>query len=171
MSWLKAINPGAPINGEAEAKKAARASAVSIFIGVIVGIVGAAYTWMNMDALTATATATAGGDAATAAAAEMGVQMGLYLGAALVVIQLVFALVQWRDPKKFIAILFIVLIVLGLLMTLLTPMMADMVPNAPVTPMWQIALSAGIMVIQLVMHIAGLRGIKALDEIQMADAR
>ena len=36
MSWLKAMNPGAPINGEAEAKKAARSSAVSIFIGVIV---------------------------------------------------------------------------------------------------------------------------------------
>ena len=169
MSWLKAMNPGAPINGEAEAKKAARSSAVSIFIGVIVGIIGAAYTWMNMETLTATAAA--GADATTAAAAEMGVQMGVYMSVAFVVIQLVFGLVQWRDPKKFIAILFIVLIVLGLLMTLATPMMADMVPNAPATPMWQVALSAGVMVIQLVLHVAGLRGIKKLDEIQMADAR
>lgn len=170
MSWLKAMNPGAPINGEAEAKQAARSSAVSIFIGVIVGIVGAVYTYMNADALTAAAAA-ASTDPAVAATAEMTVQMGIWTGVAMVVIQLIFGLVQWRDPKKFIAILFIVLIILGLLMTVATPLMADMVPNAPATPMWQIALSAGIMVIQIVLHVAGLRGIKKLDEIQMASAR
>ena len=167
MSWLKAINPGAPINGEAEAKQAARASALAIFIGVIVGAFSVGWTYMNMDQIVAAAEAAGG-----AAMAGSIVQTTLWTTVALAVIQLVFGIVQWRDPKKFIAILFIVLIILGLLMTLAAPMMASMAPaGTPPTPMWQIALSGGIMVIQVVLHVAGLRGIKKLDAIQMDSAR
>lgn len=170
MSWLKAMNPGAPIHGEAEARQAARASAISIFIGVAVGVVSAIWSFMNADALTATATA--GADAATAAAMQTGVQAGLWMGVALTVVQLVFGIVQWRDPKKFIAILFLVLIALGFLSVLATPMLASMAPaGTPETPMWQIALSAVIMIVQAVLHVAGLRGIKKLDAIQMDAAR
>lgn len=172
MSWLKAMNPSAPINGEGEARKAARSSAVSIFIGVIAGIVGSVYSFMNADAITAAAAAGAEMDAATAAAMQASVQMGLWLGVGLTVVQLVFGLIQWRDPKKFIAILFLVLIALGLVMLLATPMLASMAPaGTPETPMWQTALGAAVMVVQAVLHIAGLRGINKLDDIQMAAAR
>ena len=169
MTWLQAMNPNAPINSEADALKAGRASAISIFIGVIVGLVSAAWSFMKADDLAAQAAQ--GADPATAEVMAASVQAGLWMGVGLVVIQLILAVVQWRDPKKFIAILFIILIILGLLSTLATPMLAQSMPNMPATPLWQVALSVVIMVIQLVLHIAGLRGIKRLDEMQMAASR
>jgi hypothetical protein len=169
QAWLKAANPNAQINSEAEAQRAARASAISIFIGVITGAIGAVWSFMHADELTASVAATA--DASQAEAMQAGAQAGLWLGVGLVVVQLIFAVVQWRDPKKFIAILFMVLIVLGLLSLLAAPMMASLAPGAPVTPMWQMVLSGVIMIVQLVLHAAGLRGIGKLDQIQMAAAR
>ncbi|MGA0546694.1 hypothetical protein ACO2Q1_15585 [Brevundimonas sp. VNH65] len=158
-AWLNAMNPTAPITSEAEAQKAARSSAVSIFIGVVAGIVGIIWSFMIADEL--------------AAAAAAGAQAGIWLGVGLTVVQLVFALIQWRDPKKFIAWLFLALIALGFVGTLATPLMADAVAAAgvPPTPMWQIVLSLVTLVIQAVLHVAGLRGMKRLDDIQMSAAR
>lgn len=167
--WLKAANPGAPINTEAEALRAARASAISIFIGVVTGAIGAVWSLINMDSLTAAVKSSASGT--DAAALQAGVQSGIWIGVALVVVQLVFGIIQWRAPKKFIAILFMVLIVLGLLLLLAAPMMASVTPGAPATPMWQTVLSGVIMIVQLVLHAAGLRGIGKLDQIQTAAAR
>ena len=170
MSWLKAMNPTAPINGEAEALRAARASAFSIFIGVAVGVVSTAWSFVNAGDTLAAASENV--DAATTAIAAASIQVIFGLGIALVVVQLGFAIVQWRDPKKFIAILFLVMIALGLLLVLAAPMAASMAPTgAPPTPMWQIALSAVIMLIQAALHITGLRGINKLDALQMEAAR
>lgn len=167
--WLKAFNPTAPINGEAEAQRAARASAVSIFIGVIVGVIGVIWTVTNPEAFQLAATQ-GGGDAATQAmAAEMAGQMALWMGAILAVIQLIFGVVQWRDPKAFIAILFLLLLALGVVTTLAAPMMAGV--SGVVTPIWQVVLSLAVMAVQVVLHVAGLRGIKQLDRIQMDAAR
>jgi hypothetical protein len=170
-SWIKAMNPSGTIANEAEATQAARSSAVSIIIGVIVGVISLAWTLMNPDAMQAAAAQAGAGSAEAASAAAVGVQMGLWLAGAFIVIQLIFAIVQWRDPKKFIAILFMVLIVLGILSTAATPMMSGMMPNAPVVPMWQVALSIVVMIVQLVLHAAGLRGIKKLEAIQFESAR
>lgn len=172
-AWLNAMNPAAPIGNEAEAQRAARSSAVSIFIGVAVAAVSSAWSFMNMDKITAAASAAAAQSGAAEGAVQAGAQVGLWLGVGLGVIQLIFALVQWRDPKKFIAILFLVLIALGIVSTLAAPLMAGMAATtgAPVTPMWQIVLSFVILVVQAVLHVAGLRGIKRLDEMQMAAAR
>lgn len=168
---IKAMNPGAPITNEAEATAAARSSAIAIFIGVVVGIVGVVWTIMNPEIMQQ-AVAQAGADSPeAAAAAEMGAAAGVWLGGGLVLIQLVFAVLQWRDPKKWIAILFIVLIALGILQTAAAPLMAGMVPNAPVVPMWQIGLSLVIMAMQVVLHVAGLRGINRLEAMQMDAAR
>jgi hypothetical protein len=93
------------------------------------------------------------------------------MGGIVVLIQLAFAVVQWRDPKKWIAILFLVLIALGILQAAAAPMMAGMMPDAPVVPMWQIVLSLVVMVIQVVLHVAGLRGMNRLESIQMDAAR
>ena len=86
------------------------------------------------------------------------------------VIQLIFGFVQWKNPKKFIAILFIVLIVLGLLSSLAAPLMAGM-PGAVAVPLWQTVLSVVILIVQLVLHFAGLRGMNKLDALQMNAAR
>lgn len=169
-NWLKAMNPTAPIATEAEAEAAARASAISIFIGVVVGLISVAWTLTHMDAIDA-AVAEVGADAATTAAAQAGAQASVWMGGVVVLIQLVFAVVQWRDPKKFIAVLFIVLLALGVVMTAAAPLLSGMAPGMPATPLWQVVLMLAIYAVQLVLHFAGLRGISRLDAMQMAAAR
>lgn len=78
-------------------------------------------------------------------------------------------MVQWRDPKTFIAVLFLLLLALGVVSTLAAPMMAGM--SGVVTPIWQTVLSLAVMAVQVVLHVAGLRGIKQLDRMQMEAAR
>lgn len=168
-SWLKAMNPTSPITTEAEAERAAKASAISIAIGVIVGLVGIAWTLANPQAV-ADAVAQAGG-AGDPAQLEMAGQVAMYTAGFMVLAQVIFGAFQWRRPGKFIAILFIVLIAFGLVSNLAAPLMAASMPNMPATPIWQIALSVVIMIIQMILHFAGLRGIKQLDRIQMEQAR
>ncbi len=169
--WIKAINPTGPITTETDASAAARGSALSIVIGVVVGIIGLVWTVLNPADVEA-AVALAGAESPEAAsAAAMGAQAGIWLGGAMVVIQAIFAFLQWRDPKRWIAILFLVLLAFGIVSTLAAPALADMAPGTPVPPMWQIALSLVIMALQVVMHVAGLRGIGRLDQMQMDAAR
>ncbi len=171
MSWLNAMNPSTPITTEAEAARAARASAISIIIGVVVGLASLAWTLANPGAMQdAVATASQGG-AGDPATTQAALQAGLWMAGGLVLIQAIFAVVQWRSPGKFIAILFMVLIAFGLVSSLATPLLAGSVPNMPNTPIWQIALSVVIMIVQMILHVTGLKGIKALDRIQMEQAR
>lgn len=170
-NWIKAINPTGPIITEADAAAAARGSALSIVIGVVVGIISLIWTVLNPQDVEA-ALAAAGADSPeVASAAAMTAQATIWLGGAMVVIQAIFAFLQWRDPKKWIAILFLALLALGIVSTLAAPAMAGMSPGTVVPPMWQLALSLAIMALQVVMHVAGLRGIGRLDDIQMDAAR
>lgn len=169
--WIKAANPTAPITTEPEALGAARASAIAIFIGFLTGAVGLVWQTLNpqdIDAVIAQAGAT---DPQAASVAAASVQAGIWLGVALVIIQLILGVIQWRNPNKILAILFIVLVAFGIVMTAAAPLLAGMVPNVPATPGWQIALSLVILVIQMVLLIAGLRGIGKLDAIQMSESR
>ncbi len=159
--------PTTPITTEAEAAKASKASAIAIFIGVLVGIISAVWTVMHPEIM---AEAVAHAEATTPGAgamAQSSAQMGMYLAYGLIVIQAIFGFIQWRSPAKWIAILFIILIVLGFLMTAAAPMLAGMVPNAPVTPMWQIVLSLVILVVQFLLHITGLKAIGKLEKLQL----
>lgn len=163
--------PTTPITTEAEAEKAARASAISIIIGVVVGIIGA--VWMvtqpqiAQQAIAAAEAQTPGAGAIVAAT----MQGTIWFGYAMIVVQAIFAFIQWGSPKKWIAILFLVLLALGLVSVLASPLAASMNPNAPVTPLWQIALSGVVMIVQIVLHVTGLKGIGKLDQIQMEAAR
>jgi hypothetical protein len=163
--------PTTPVTTEAEAEKAARASAISIIIGVVVGIVGA--VWMAtqpqiaQQAIAAAEAQTPGAGAIVAAT----MQGTIWLGYGMIVVQAVFAFIQWGSPKKWIAILFLALLGLGLLSVVASPFASAMNPNAPVTPIWQIALSGIIMVVQILLHVTGLKGIGKLDQIQMDAAR
>lgn len=169
-SLISGMNPTAPLRTEADAEAASKASAISIFIGVIVAGVSIAWSLANPAAIQ-DAVASAAGSEVNAEAAAMGAQVALYATGGLAVIQLIFGIVQWRNPGKWIAILFLVLLAYGILSTAATPLLAGMVPNAPVIPTWQIALSLVIMVIQVVLHVAGLRGINKLEKLQMDAAR
>lgn len=169
--WIKAINPKGPITNEAEALRAGRASALSIIIGVVVGIASVIWTVLNPQELEA-AVAMAGADSPEAASmAAAGAQAGIWLAGGLTLIQAIFAFIQWKDPKKWIAILFLVLLAYGIVSTLAAPALAGAIPNMPVIPTWQIVLSLAVMAVQVVLHVAGLRGIGRLDAMQMDSAR
>lgn len=163
--------PNSPINTESEALRAARASAIAIFIGVAVGIIGAVWMLMNPQ-IVADAVAQAEAQAPGAGAvAESSVKFGQYFGYAIILIQLVLGFIQWRSPNKIIAFIFMALIVLGFVMTAATPLFASMAPNMPATPIWQIALSLIVMVVQFVLHLTGVKGISKLNQLQMDAAR
>ena len=157
--WIKAFNPGSPITTEAES--AARASAVAMFIGALVGVVSLAWAVANPAELQAAVDAASAANPAGAASTAGG----------FAALQLILGVVQWRNPGKMLAILFMVLVIFGIVSTAATPLIASAMPNIPATPMWQIALSLVVMVVQLILLIAGLRGIGRLDRLQMESAR
>ena len=171
--------PTSPITNEAEATKAARASAIAILIGVIYGVFSIILTWTSMAAIKAAATASAAASAQpggpdAAMVAEVAVQSALWMGVGFTMIQAILAFVQWRRPNKIIAIIFLCLIAFGILSTLasVAMMSSGAIPtgSAPTTPMWQIVLGLVVMVVEAVLHITGLKGISKLDKIQMEAA-
>ena len=172
--WIKAINPMATIGTEAEALRAARASAIAIFIGVAFGLVGV-FVMMNggMEAMqSAVAAQSAGADAQVASMTGAIVQVTLYMMIAMVVIQLILGFVQWAKSNMVIPILFIVLVVYGLGSTLLGQVMAGRmdVPETAMNTAWMTALGMAVMVIELILHIAGVRGASALRKFRDAQA-
>lgn len=169
-SWITAMNPTAPIGTEPEARKAAQSSAIAIIIGVVWGIIGIAITYTSQDTIKAAAVAGAGGAAQAEAAASLAVTVALWSGVAFVVIQAVLAFVQWRNPNKIIAILFLVLIALGAASTVASVALAGQMQSAP-TPIWQVLLTFIVLAVEAVLHVAGLRGIKILDRLELEAAR
>jgi len=169
--WLKAFNPTSRISTEAEAEGAARASAVAMFIGAAVGIVSVAWTLANPGEIEAAVAAASAANPEAAAGAAAGAQIGMWTAGGFAVLQVILGLVQWRNPGKMLAILFLVLVIFGIVSTAATPLLAGAMPNVPIPPMWQIALSIGILIVQLILLIAGLRGIGRLDQLQMDSAR
>ena len=171
---VKGMNPTATISNEGEAKAAARASAIAIFLGVIWGVIG--IVWMMGPGAAVMEAALAEASASNPDAAGMaGVMAGAAIGFAgvMVVIQLVLGLVQWAKPNIVIPILFTILVVYGLGSTLLAVTMAGQMEGmgaAAATPAWQTWGGVAVMVIQLIMHIAGIRGASALRKFREAQA-
>jgi len=175
MSLISAMNPTAPITTEAEAQAAARSSAIAIIIGVIYGVVGIIVTYATMGTIKAAAAAAAAaqgtpGGPDAALVANVAVQSALWMGIGFTVIQAILAFVQWRRPNKVIAIIFLALIALGIVSTLASVAMMSsgaLPANAAATPIWQVVLGIVVMLVEAVLHFAGLRGIGKLDKIQM----
>lgn len=168
--WIKASNPTAAITTEADALAAARASAVAIFLGVAWGIVGVVQMFMGQAEMTEAATAAAAAsDPAAAGIAGAMVQGVLYFGIAMVVVQLVLGFVQWAKPNVVIPIIFAILVVGGAALAVMGMMNAQ--EGAPSAPLWQTIVGFIILAIQLIMHIAGIRGARKLDQIRMDAAQ
>ena len=172
---VKGMNPTARISTAEEARAAARASAIAIFLGVIWGIIG--LVWLMGPGAAVMEAAMAEAAATSPEAASM---TGMMTGAAvifagvLVVIQLVLGLVQWFKPNIVIPILFTVLVVYGLGSTALGMVMAgqmeELGATAAAAPAWQTWGGLAVMVIQLILHIAGIRGASALRKFRDAQA-
>lgn len=175
--WIKASNPTAPITTEAEAIGAARASALAIFLGVVWGGIGVALLMTTGSAEIEAAMAQASADAPEMAGmGAMAMQIAMWSGIAICGIQLVLGLVQWAKPNVVIPIIFAILVAFGLvtgLSGLLGLSMAgkEGLPEGTGSSSWQIWVGFVILIVQMVMHIAGIRGARALDRIRMEAAQ
>lgn len=171
MSGFQAFNPTSPITTEAQAEAAARSSAVAMFIGAVVGVASVVWNVANPQDIQAAVSAASAAEPGGAATAAAGAQVGLYMAGGLAVVQAILGFVQWRNPGKFLAWLFIVLVLFGIVSSAATPLLTASMPNIPHVPAWQIALSIAVMVVQSVLLFAGLRGIGKLDALQMEASR
>lgn len=171
--WAKAMNPTSPLNTEAEALAAARASAIAIFLGVVWGVVGIIYMMTGGQEAMEAAMAAAGGEEATAGMATSMAQFALYMAIGLVVIQAILGFVQWTRPNKVIPIIFIILVVYGLGSAALSQMMAGQMnlPEGAQGPLWLTVAGFVVMLVELVLHIAGVRGASKLDKLRMEAAQ
>lgn len=172
--WIKASNPTAPITTEAEAIGAARASAVAIFLGVAWGIVGIVYLMTAGQALIDAAVAEASAQSSEVSGMAGMMTQGLIgLSIGLIVIQLIIGLVQWFRPNIVIPIIFTILVAFGLLTGLMAVVGVGQPENAAAfaNPAWLTWGGIAVMAVELVMHIAGIRGARALDKLRMAAAQ
>ncbi|WP_298095952.1 hypothetical protein [Brevundimonas sp.] len=171
--WIKAVNPMASITTEAEAIGASRASALAIFLGVIWGAVGVYFLVSGGSAEMEAAMAAAAADAPEMAGmGEIAVQIAIWSAIGLCVIQLVLGLVQWAKPNVVIPIIFAILVAFSLLSGLFSMVMSGQEGVAEAAaPGWQLYVGLVILVIQLDLHIAGIRGARALDRIRLAAAQ
>ncbi|GAA0626496.1 hypothetical protein GCM10009422_24180 [Brevundimonas kwangchunensis] len=173
--WIKASNPATPITTEADAIAAARASAIAIFLGAVWGIVGLVYMMTaGSGALEAAAAQAAADTPEMPGMANVVTQAALWMGIGLTVVQLIIGFVQWAKPNIVIPIIFVILVAFGLVTGVFGLVMAgqpEMAAAAAQTPMWQTVIGFVILAVQLVMHIAGIRGANKLDKIRMAAAQ
>ena len=164
--WIKAMNPLSAAATEADARRAARASAIAIFIGVLYGVFGLV---VGMDAMKAGIESQAA--AQSAGSASMMFQIAIGLAGALIVVQLVLGFVQWAKPNSIIPIIFVILVAYGLISVPLGRMMADnMGVETPSIPAWQMTTGLIVMAVELILHIAGIRGANALKRFRNAQA-
>lgn len=172
--WIRASNPTAPITTEAEAIAAARASALAIFLGVAWGIVGIIYLTTAGQAIVDEAIAKASADAPEMAGmAGIMAQSILWMSVFFVGAQLVFGLVQWAKPNVVVPIIFALLVAFGLVSGI--PALLGMGPEnageSVAAPMWQTVIGVIILAIQLILHIAGIRGARKLDQLRFQAAQ
>jgi hypothetical protein len=166
------MNPTAPLNSEADARTAARASAISIFIGVVMGVI-TVLMLMNggLAEMEAAMQAQAAPDPQTAGMAGAMMQGALYFTIFLVVLQLILGFVQWARPNIVIPILFLVLIVYGLGSTALGMMMAGdaAVPQTSMNTPAMTAFTIVVLLIQALLHVVGIRGASALNRFRRGE--
>lgn len=165
---IRAMNPAAPLATEDAARAAARVSAIGMVIGAINTAVGAWYaSTPAASEAAARAVENFTGQAPNAAQLQSQAQMALYFAAALVVLQLILAAVQWRKPSGVLPILFLVLVVWGLggsILALVMPMFGGG------QPVWLTVFTLVALLIAAILHIAGIRGASALGKFREAQA-
>jgi uncharacterized membrane protein len=170
--WVRASNPTAPITNEAEATAAARASAIAIFLGVLWGIAGIVYLMTaGQPAMEAAMAQAAAESPEMAGMTGIMTQAALWMSVGFVVIQLILGLVQWARPNIVIPIIFLILVLFGLISGVMGMMMQGQedMPEATM-PAWQVWGGLVIMIVQTLLHIAGIRGARQLDKLHFEAA-
>jgi hypothetical protein len=94
------------------------------------------------------------------------------MGVFFILVQLVLGWVQWARPGVIIPIIFAILVAWGLIQIPLSMQAAaSLGVDAPQAPIWTTAFAAAVLLVQMVLHIAGIRGARALDRLRMEAAR
>lgn len=170
--WISAINPMNAAKTEADARRSARASAVAILLGVLWGIWGVYY--MMTDGREIMEAAMTQSAAATPEMADMAGLMAtaaMGMGIGVVLIQAILGLVQWFKPNIVIPIIFTILVVYGLANMGLSQFVGEEIRsqmNVPDVPQWQTILSWVVLIVQLILHIAGIRGAATLGKLSQS---
>lgn len=163
--WVRASNPMASIGTEAEALAAARASAIAILVGVLYGAFSLV---VGMAAVRAGVEAQLAAEPPAGMTADLLVNIALGMGVFLLLVQLVLGWVQWARPGVIIPIIFAILVGWGLVQIAFSiQAAASLGPDALQAPIWTTVVAAAVMLVQLVLHIAGIRGARALDRLRM----
>ena len=168
-NWVRASNPMASISNEAEALAAARASAIAILVGAVYGVVNLV---AGMDAARAGVEAQMAANPQPGMTSDLLVNVALGMGGLFILVQLVLGWVQWAKPGVIIPIIFSILVAWGLIQIPLSMQAAaSLGVDAPQAPIWTTAVAAAVLLVQMVLHISGIRGARALDRLRMEAAR
>ncbi len=167
--WVRASNPMASISNEAEALASARSSAIAILVGALYGVFSLV---VGMDAVRAGVDAQMAANPQPGMTSDLLVNIALGMGVFFILVQLVLGWVQWARPGVIIPIIFAILVAWGLIQIPLSMQAAaSLGVDAPQAPIWTTALPAAVLLVQMVLHIAGIRGARALDRLRMEAAR
>jgi len=170
--WIKAMNPAGPIDTGDAALAAARVSAIGMVLGAIRDGVAAWYTANGGAEASQRAIENLTGQAQSPEQIAQAAQFGLYGAGAVIVLQLILAVVQWLKPNQALPILFLVFVVLALGNALLTLVGASLMPGmaSAAPPMWVSATTIVLMTAAFLMHVAGIRGASAMNKFRDAQA-
>jgi hypothetical protein len=159
----------APISNEGEALAAARASAIAILVGAAYGVVNLV---VGMDAVRAGVEAQMAANPQPGMTSDLLVNVALGRGGLFSLVQLVLGWVQWARPGVIIPIIFSILVAWGLIQIPFSMQAAvSQGVDAPQALIWTTAAAAAVLVVQMLLHIAGIRGARALDRLRMEAAR
>ena len=162
-AWLKAFNPLTAIETEAEALRAARASAISLWLSGAKWMLGAALMVDDMPRMRA---AIASSNSASDAALQSLVGGGLAEATVIItgclgLFQILMGVVQWRKPNTSLPAVFLVLSAYGLATALW-----GQFSGGGTGALWSVAVSYVTLVVAVVLHWAGLRGAVRLRALQ-----
>ncbi len=167
--WIKAMNPTTSLTTESEALDAARIGTVGLVLGALNQAVAGWYTTTDAGIeASRNVVEQMLGQAPSPEQMAQQAQSGLVMTGVLVALQLGLALLQWSKPNKVIPIIFLVLVILGLVATCVTFLVPAMAASQP---LWLTLMSVAMMVIGAITYIASIRGVSALNRIQMAAAQ
>lgn len=170
-NWLKAINPTAALDSEAQALAATRASSIGMVIGAA------------RDAVLAWYTANAGAEAAqlavdhmtqrpeTAEQMQAATQIGLAGAGFVVLLQLVLAVVHWRKPTSLMPLVFLMLVVWALGTGALAFVYAMGGQGMVAQPIGLILMTLVTMTAAAILHATAIRGAGRLGEIRKLSAQ
>ena len=159
-AWLKALNPLATIDTEAEAVMAARASAITLWLSGAKWIAAAILMIEDMPRLKA-AMATSADSPLHDLLGNGRAEATVAITAAIGLFQVMLGGVQWRAPNTVIPIIFLILSTYGLGNAL----WGQFTGGAGAGSGWPMLLSYFTLVVAVVFHWVGLRGASRLEKL------